>query len=432
MKKNILIGIFITFIFMVFSSNVEASSGTLSIYSASNTVVVGNSVTVTATISSGSALGSWEFCIGYDTSKLRLTSSNTETGAQCSKGVVTSSSQKSKTYTFTFRATASGSAQVNVSSALVYAYDESVMYLSKGSKTFTLRTQAEIEASYSKNNYLSSLSIDGVSLTPEFNKDTLEYAVELVPETAKINVNAAVADGTAALTGTGEREVTEGDNNIQVVVTAQNGTVRTYSIKVTVKEYNPITVEVDENKYTVVRKKTQLTAPNNYSETTIKISDEEVPAFKSDITNYTLVALKDEKGNQNFYIYEQDKYKLYKEYSFNKIILYPMELDKSDIPEGYKKSKIVYNNQKIIVYKLSEKSSYSLIYSMNVETGTKDMYMYDDKENTVQIYNDEYVVLLNKEVSLYLKALIGLGTALILSIGSIIFILIKNKKKKSI
>lgn len=33
-------------------------------------------------------------------------------------------------------------------------------------------TQSELEATYSKNNYLSNLEVEGYTLTPEFDKDT--------------------------------------------------------------------------------------------------------------------------------------------------------------------------------------------------------------------------------------------------------------------
>ena len=68
---------------------------------------------------------------------------------------------------------------------------------------------------------------------------------------------------------------------------------------------------------------------------------------------------------------------------------------------------------------------------MNVETGEEHTYMYDSKEDTVQIYNDELINKLQEENSLYLKILIGVSVGLVLSIGIIIFILIKNRKKKS-
>jgi hypothetical protein len=69
----------------------------------------------------------------------------------------------------------------------------------------------------------------------------------------------------------------------------------------------------------------------NTTPITAKIGENEVPAFKSDITGLILVGLKDESGTPNLYSYKDGKYSLYKEYAFNKVILYPMELKLDEI-----------------------------------------------------------------------------------------------------
>lgn len=408
-----------TFIaFSCFFRGVDAAS--VSIYSSSNTVVVGNSFNVSVTVSSDAA--AWDFSVGYDSSKLRVVSANLESGMRSAS----TSDMHSRNYSITFKAISSGTASVWVSDALLYNNDAVQLSASKGSRSFTLRTWAEIQASYSKNNNLSSLGVDGANLSPEFNKDTLEYTVELEPGTEKINVTASVEDGSASLSGTGEKEVTEGDNNIEVVVTAENGSTKTYKINAIVKEFNPVKVKVDGKEYTVVRNKKNLEPPANYEETTIKINEEEVPAYQSKITKYLLVSLKDPNGNQNWYVKEKDNYKLYKEYKFSNTVLYPLELE--EIPTGYSKTSIKYNDEKIVSYKLKNSSKYALIYAMNVETGKENIYMYDSKEDTVQIYNDEHVNKLMEENDLYLKILIGLSAGIVLCIGIIIFILIRKKK----
>jgi hypothetical protein len=413
--------IFLSILFTCFLGINKVDAASVSVSSNSSYITVGNTFTVSITVSSD--VEAWDFSIGYDTSKLRVVNS----GLENSMRSVNTAYNHSRSYSITFKATASGNASVYVSDAAL-ASGSSYLSATKGSKTFTLRTQEEIEASYSKNNYLSSLSVDGVELSPSFDKDTSEYTVELEPETTKINVNAGVADSTASVSGAGEKEVTDGDNRIEIVVTAQNGTTRTYVINATVKEYDPITVDVDGKDYTVIRKKSSLTAPNNYSETTVTIRDEEVPAFKSDVTGYTLVGLKDSEGNTNLYVYEDGKYTLYKEYEFNKVILYPLEA--VNIPSNYKKTTITYNDEEIVAYKLKESSKYALIYGKNIETGKTNWYMYDSKEDTLQIYNTEEVKKLNNQNKLYLKIVIGLGVLSFTLIVLTIMLAIKVKKSK--
>lgn len=103
---------------------------------------------------------------------------------------------------------------------------------------------SQTDTSKSKNNHLSSLTVNTGSLEPGFHRETMDYTLKL-PDNFdyssfnSLRVSASAEDSKAKITGTGEIAINEGENNIQVVVTAENGTVRTYNIKV-VKE-KPIT-----------------------------------------------------------------------------------------------------------------------------------------------------------------------------------------------
>lgn len=330
--------------------------------------------------------------------------------------------------TYTFVAKAAGTATITVKPIDAADYDGNVFSAVK-SVTITVgnkTTSSSIKKDLSSDNTLSSLSIDGVNLEPAFNKNTTSYNVNLEAGVTKINVKATPNDKSAKVTGIGEIEVSEGNNNIEVVVTAENGSTKTYTITANVKEYDPINVKVENSKYTVVRNIKNVTAPNGYEETKIKIKGEEVPAFKNKTTGYTLVLLKDDKGNQNFYIYKDKKYILYKEYTFNKIILYPMELKK--VPKGYKKTKITFNDDKIIAYKKNKKSNYALIYGMNVETGKKHIYMYDKEEDTLQIYNDELNDVSDEKIEQYKMLIAGLSGLSVLLFLILIIVIMKNHK----
>ena len=292
MKKGLL-SLAVIFAFFFAFNNVDAASVSVS---APKTAVVGNTFTVTVKVSGAAG---WQFCVDYDSNKLRSVSS--DANGMCAAD--TKYQHSSLTYTFKFKALTSGSANIKISDMMLVDDNENkISNATAGSTSVTIKTQAEIEASYSKNNNLASLSVEGATLSPEFNQNTTEYTVELEPDVTSINVSAKAADSKASISGTGEIKVTDGDNNIEIKVTAENGETRTYTIKATVKEYNPIKVKVNGKEYTVVRKKSMLTEINGYTETTVKIKGEEVPALKSDVTGYTLVALKDEKGNQNYYI----------------------------------------------------------------------------------------------------------------------------------
>ena len=430
MKKYIkLFSLTLTLFLSIFllNTNIKAASATISVKSNSS-VVVGNTVKVTVTLSSSTSLGSWDFSIGYDTSLLRMTSSTAESG-QRSVGYVSGSGQTSKTYTFNFKALKSGTAKVYVNNAEVYAFDESLMSVSKGSKSISIKTQAEIEASYSKNNYLKSLSVDGYDLSPSFDKETLEYTVELDSTVESINVNATVEDSKASIIGGGEIAVVEGSNTIELVVTAQNGNTRVYKIAANVKEVNPINVEVNNKKYTVVKRKSALTAPDNFKETTVVINNEEIPAFYNEITDYTVVGLKDEEGNIGLFIYDLDsgKYTKYQELNFNinKIFL----LDAKDIPKGLKETTITINEKEVKAYKFDDNSIYYIVYGINLNTGNKDFYMYDSEEYTIQRYDTTMIDKLTKEKDRYLSIVLVLSCVCFLSM---LFLLIEVNKYNKI
>lgn len=421
----------------VIPTKVNAASASLSVKVNKSTVIVGSTVTATVTVSSGTALGSWQFDVGYDSSMLQLTNSSFGNGAHVAD-VYKSAGQKSASYTFTFKALKSGNATISTKNAGIYAENaqsaSDTMSVTHGSKTVKLMTQAELEATYSKNNYLKSLSVEGAELSPAFNKETLEYTVELEPETTNIKVNAAKEDGKASITGTGDIAVSEGDNNIKITVTAENGNERVYVINAKVKELAPINVKVGKDEFTVIRKKGIIETPNTYKETTIKINNEDVPAFESEITGFILVGLKDNDGNVGLYLYDtkKDTYTKYTEINSSKVVIYPMEIPKDiKIPEGYNKYPLKIGEEEFEVYRISKGSQFSLIYGLNIETGKKNLYLYDSKEETLQRYYDGEVEKKDEIIKNYSMFLIGSGGLILVLCIILIILCVKLVKKNN-
>ncbi len=84
----------------------------------------------------------------------------------------------------------------------------------------------------SPNNKLSGLSVSGLSLTPSFNRDTMEYNLIVDPSVINITVSASPLDSGASVNGAGNITLQNGNNDIKIAVTAQNGTVREYVLHV--------------------------------------------------------------------------------------------------------------------------------------------------------------------------------------------------------
>ena len=91
----------------------------------------------------------------------------------------------------------------------------------------------------SPNNKLSSLSVDGFSLTPTFSRDTESYSLIVDSSVSQVQVSAAAADQTAEVSGAGAISLASGGNDITVSVKAQNGSVRNYVIHVVKQEGGP-------------------------------------------------------------------------------------------------------------------------------------------------------------------------------------------------
>lgn len=423
MKKFIYLILFSVLCFIPYHE-ANAASATISVTSSKSTVIVGETVTVTVKVSSSSALGSWSFDVGHS-SNLSLSSSSF--GGLYIVDFVSNSSTTTKTYTFKFKAKSSGSATVSIKNASVIGYDENKMSVTTGSKTFKLMTQAELEATYSKNNYLSSLEVVGHTLTPTFSKDVLEYNLELENGVESATIKASKEDSTATVKGTGEVSLKEGLNTFEVVVTAQNGGKRTYKINITVKELNPIEVVVNGAHYTVIRKKELMPLANMYfQETTVIINGEEVPGYYNEASNITLVGLANGLESKLF-IYDNGEYKNYEELSFNQLFIQVLDMDESLLGEGYTISKINIGNNSLAVYS-KEGEPYPLLYGLNIETGIKNLYEYDIEENTLQRY---VKIEVENNEELYFIIIVSLFGFIVLSyILFLILLLKKNKKKK--
>lgn len=79
---------------------------------------------------------------------------------------------------------------------------------------------------------LSKLSIPNTPLTPAFNKNVKDYTAN-VKDVTSLTVNATPSDANASVQiSDNYKNLQKGENNIQVVVTAENGKKTTYTIKV--------------------------------------------------------------------------------------------------------------------------------------------------------------------------------------------------------
>ena len=98
------------------------------------------------------------------------------------------------------------------------------------------------------NYYLKELKIDGIS-AENFSYDKSDYSYSTKND--EIEITAKSINGNATISGLGKIKLVDGENNLKVDVTAQNGNKFTYNIKVTKKEKQEETEKDEEEKITL-------------------------------------------------------------------------------------------------------------------------------------------------------------------------------------
>ena len=398
MKKLIFLISFLLFIPIVSAGSFSATASNLS-------PTVGSTVKVT--VKASGALG-----------KFSVSSSNSNVLSGGGSSWIENSS-----YSFSFTAKSVGKAVVTISA--VDVSDSTTGETISGSKTITINVKEKAkEVPKSSINYLSSLSIEGAELSPAFDKNTMDYEVTLEADVTKIKIEGTKESSVSSVTGLGEFDVSEGLNNLQVIVTAENGAVRTYNIKATVLEQSPIIVNVDGEEKTLVRKSEFLPSVSDYYVLdSIEIEESSIPAYYNETINYYLVGLKDINGNISLYRYNKDDntYSKYNSSSFSSVNFVFLKSD--SIPKGYKEDKIVINDAEVTCY--TKKDELPLVYGINLEDGNTDFYSYDSSQNTIQ----RYVFSKDNTASLKTCLIVLLGVLCLIEFFAIIKILLSKNKK---
>lgn len=139
------------------------------------------------------------------------------------------------------------------------------------------KKELEERINKSSNNYLKSLSVDNYKIYPDFDKQTENYEIKEEINVDTLNIKAEADDEKASVSGIGIVKLNSGENKIRIDITAENGTVRTYFIKV-IKS-------TKKNLYLKSIKINEKTSTNNEIIKEISIS----PSFDSKVYNYSAV-----------------------------------------------------------------------------------------------------------------------------------------------
>ncbi|MDD4795683.1 MAG: cohesin domain-containing protein [Bacilli bacterium] len=415
MKKTIIS--IITILALLLPISASAASGSIRASVTSTKVTLNNTFNVTVRVSADKPIGSWQFNVSYDSTKLSLQSGSTSV-VDYGDGSYTS-----KTYTYKFRAVGLGSATVSISNAKIADY-ETVSYLTTTAGGTTVTISNPVIIVYSSNNNLSSLEIEGIEISPVFNKNTLEYKAVAKPGTEEIVINAKAADSKAKVVGAGKAEVAEGENVLPLVVKAENGATKTYTINLTVPEKEPLKV----GEFNIYRKLPE-DIPLNFIDQTIIINEEEISVLYNEILKMTIVYASDKADNLGFYEWNKDKVG-------EKLIIIPynlssikVHLNYQDSLKGFIKTPLKIDNDTIPnAYQISPLSKYYIIYGTDLATGESNFYSYDSNNKTLQLFDNETYEFLLDQISDKNFIIYALGGSLVI-LMLITILLGKNKSK---
>lgn len=230
---------------LAFNINVYAASGSLGVSSSS--VYVGDSFTVSVNVNSAAA---WN---------IHVSASGPVDGCTINQADATADAlDTNKTFNATCKATGLGTITLNLSGDVTSASDGNAVNVS-GSRSVVVSQRPAPSPSpspspeqpqkpnnngnnnnnnqaadnKSKNNNLKSLSVDGYDLK---RVNSNNYTLSVPNDVTSINVKATAEDAKSKVTGVGNHNIKVGENNIEVIVTAENGSQNKIIIKVTRKD----------------------------------------------------------------------------------------------------------------------------------------------------------------------------------------------------
>lgn len=266
--KILLVFILTAFIILVYRNDVKAASASVSANKTS--ITLGESVTITTTINGASwdiNLSCSSFSQGYAD-----TTDDAENGT--------------KTYTYSFTPSATGTYTVTLSGNVsnsdesrASVSDQVTINVSQSSSGSSSSGSSSSGGSSSTTEKSSNANLSNLGIRPNdfsgFKPGTTTYNVTVPENVESVEVYATAAHSKATISGTGTKSLQKGANALNVVVTAEDGTTKTYTINVTREgEEEQPTVENTEVK-------------NGLSN--IAIGDLELsPSFATDTYEYTV------------------------------------------------------------------------------------------------------------------------------------------------
>lgn len=287
---------------VLFCAGQSVSAATISVSAGQSSVKVGNTVAFTVRVPSNSQ--SWTYTVKWSDN---LTYISGETEPMKFEGDNTSNK-------LIFRANKEGEGKVWISAGSVSI--DRKPYEDSNSASVKIVAANQPSQGYdhgdfnkpqkSANNALASLTVSAGELTPAFDPSVTDYTLSLPLNSDKLTLTAAPSDSKAKVQGDGEVALQGGVNTLSVLVTAENGDVRTYTITVKVAQAPTLFFDFAGQKLGVVKDVEEVTPPAGFTAAEpISHGGDLLPIWTDASGEKTLVYLVDESAVTGFYLYSE-------------------------------------------------------------------------------------------------------------------------------
>ncbi len=373
--------------------SVFAAEGTTTMTFSATNVYIGNNVTVTLKMSSSTPMAVWSLSLQYDTSCLQYVSGADSTSGNRLNFLNTpqSGGVTSKTYSATFKTTALGNPSFTAVTSGVYSESYSPITFSNVTRSINIIQRPAA----SSENRLSALSVEGGELSPAFDQDTTEYTLSVPYSTSSLNISATTKHGSAYTIVSGAEELAVGENTVSVLVVAESGARKTYTVKVTRADSAFVGAEVAQSDATGTfpRDVSEVKdLPRGFSPAEGKYREQTVLVFKNPEKSATLAVLfgTDAEGEttQQFYLYDES------DESFTRFVsvetaprnfIFLQKPDSLKLPEGFSETILLVHEIEVEAW-LSAETGETLVYATPVD-GVAALYVYDAQNALFELYH---------------------------------------------
>lgn len=303
LKKIFIICTVVFALLLCMTQSVFAAS--ISVTAGQSSVKVGNTVAFTITVPSNTQ--AWTYQVAWS-DNLTYVSGDTEP-----MGFEGNSTRNQ----LIFKANGEGTGKVWIAGGS-YSIDRQP-YDASGSATVSIVSASQPSQGYdhgdfdddpptpskSSNNALASLTVSAGELAPAFDPTITDYTLSLPLRTNKITFTATPSDSKATVQGDGEVALRSGENKVAVVVTAEDGSAKTYNITVKVAREPTVFFSLNGESLGVMQDTDGVTPPAGFSPTTVPYSGEELPAWTNAAGQMLLYLVNQDTLAAGFYLYDE-------------------------------------------------------------------------------------------------------------------------------